>query len=221
MTDIFREVDEDVRQEQLTDFLRDYWIKIVAVIVVLIAAYAAINYWQSQQQQDVADASDAFNIAMVQLEADNAAAAISGFASVRAERGLDDYGLLASFRQAEALIQQGKVNDAVGIYDEISDGSGVDSFLQDLANFYAGAALVGGDRVDEGMKRLDSLAADNGPLRHSALEMKAYSLFSAGKLDEARDIFTMLQSEAPEGTGFEGRAAQMLSELGGSEATAE
>ena len=64
MTDIFREVDEDVRQEQLTEFLRDHWIKIVAVVVVLIAAYAAINYWQSQQQQEVASASDEFSAAL-------------------------------------------------------------------------------------------------------------------------------------------------------------
>jgi hypothetical protein len=221
VTDIFREVDEDIRQEQLTDFLRNYWIKIVAAMVVLIAAYAAINYWQNQQQQEVASASDEFNAAMEQLEANNTAAAISGLARVSAERGMEDYGLLASFRQAEALVAQGKANDAIAIYEAIAADGGVDEFLQDLASLYAASALVGGDRVNEGMERLDALAADDSPLRFSALEMKGYSLFSAGKRDEARDIFTMLQSEAPEGTGYDGRAAQMLTELGSSEAAAE
>ena len=112
MTDIFREVQEDVRQEQLTTLLKDHGVKIGAAIGALIVAYGAFNYWQSSQQQETAAASDTYGAAIELLQENDAAGAASMFSALRADRGANDYGLLAGFRQAEALLAQEKRGEA-------------------------------------------------------------------------------------------------------------
>lgn len=217
MTDIFREVQEDVRQEQLTSLLKDHGVKIGAAIGALIVAYGAFNYWQSSQQQQAAAASDAFGAATELLQEKDAAGAVSSFAAIRADRGSNDYGLLAGFRQAEALLAQEKRGEAIGIYNGIASDSSVDGFLRDLATLYGASVLIDDGNSSGGIAKLEGLIEEDNLLKRSAMELKAYALFNTGKRDEARDIFTALQVETDDGTSFSSRAAQMLGELGSAE----
>ena len=212
MTDIFREVEEDVRQEQLTTFLKDHGIKIAAAIVAIIIVYGGVNYWQGAQEDEAAAASDAYNAAVEDLDS-GAESAIAKFAAIREDRGMNDYGLLAAFRQAEALASQGKVDDSVAVYDAIADDAG-DDFIADLAALYAGSLLIENDKADAGVARLDAIIEDDGPLSPSANEIKAYWLYGNGRQEEARAIFATLQTQVEEGTPIESRVSQMIGLLG-------
>jgi hypothetical protein len=213
VTDIFREVEEDVRQEQLTTLLQDHWPKIVGVIVALIVAFGAYNYWLGATKDTLAETSTAFEAALEELAAGNEESAASQFAAIRTERGMDDYGLLSAFREAQALAGQGNANGAVKIYDDIAQATG-DDYIESLAAYYAGATLIAAGRGDEGIARLKELEAEGGALGMLASEMQGYALYAAGKRDEARDIFLALREVAPEDTTLGQRVAQMLLDLG-------
>lgn len=213
MTDIFREVEEDVRQEQLTTLLQDHWPKIVGVIVALIAAFGAYNYWQDASKETSAEVSTSFEAAVDDFTAGNQESAARQFAAIRAERGMDDYGLLSAFREAQALAAQGNTDGAVKVYDDIAQATS-DDYIENLAAYYAGSTLVAAGRVDEGITRLKELETEGGALGQVASEMQGYALYSAGKRDEARDIFLALREVAPEDTTLGQRVAQMLLDLG-------
>jgi len=218
VTDIFREVAEDVRQEQLTDFLKTHGVKIAAGITALIIAYGGFNYLQDQNADQASAASDQY-AAAVELLADDAAGAAAQFSAIRAERGEADYGLLSGFREAEALTTQGNIDGAVAIYDQIAT-SGADKFVRNLAAFYAASSMIASGDAAVGAARLEPLLEAGNPLQPLALEAKGYWLYSTGKIDEARNIFTELQAVSVDGTNYDSRAAQMLSVIGAGEAEA-
>jgi hypothetical protein len=220
VTDIFREVEEDVRQEQLTDFLKTHGAKIAAGLVALIIAFGGFNYLQDQSAEQAAAASDQYEVA-VELLVDDVAAAAARFAAIRAERSETDYGMLSAFREAEALASQGNVDGAVVIYDQIAS-NGSDNFIRNLAAFYAASTLIASGDSAPGAARLEPLLEDGNPVRPLALEAKGYWLYGTGNIEEARNIFTELQGISVDGASYDTRAAQMLSVMGsGAEATAE
>jgi hypothetical protein len=220
VTDIFREVEEDVRQEQLTDFLKTHGIKIAVGLGALVLAFGGYNYVQDQNAEEASVASDQY-AAAVELVAEDPAGATARFGVIRMERGEADYGLLAAFREAEVLASRGEVEMAVVVYDQLAAG-GADKFVRNLAAFYAASVLIASDDAASGAARLEPLLEEGNPLRSLALESKAYWLLSTGKVDEARNIFTELQAISAEGTSYGSRASQMLNVTGsGEQVTAE
>ena len=59
MSDIFREVDEEVRQEQVITFLKRYGKYLAAVIVLAIALVAGYRYLETRQHREHAAQGDA------------------------------------------------------------------------------------------------------------------------------------------------------------------
>lgn len=210
MSDIFREVDEDIRQEQLTVFVKDYGKYAIAIIIALIALYGGYNYWQDTIRVEREAASERFSKALTSFVGDNSAHAIAEFAAIAEVRGNNDYGLLSKFRQAEALIASDEIQAAVNVYDSLATETDLDPFWRSMAGFFGTVALLESGNVNSGMARLDGLAVQGAPLRLSALEMKAMYQYASGRMKNASKNFQTILAEAPQGTGFRTRATQML-----------
>ncbi|MFN3232629.1 MAG: tetratricopeptide repeat protein [Alphaproteobacteria bacterium] len=222
MSDIFREVDEEVRQQQIIEFIKRYGKYVVAVVVLAIIVFAAMRYFDEQKRVEREAAGDRFAAAMTLLENERVTDAITAFGAAAEESGDEGYGLLARFRQAQALVTAGESEAAIDAYDAIMEDGSVDSVWRKLAGVYAATlALQAADNADVA-QRLEALGGDH-PWRLSVLELTALNQYRAGNADAAKETYRQVFDEAPAGSGFRGRSAQMLSVLGvpTSELTAE
>lgn len=213
MSDLFREVDEEVRQEQIITFLKRFGRAIIAVVVAAIAALAGYNYWQSQLQGEREAESEQFEAAVGLMADGEVAAAADQFAALEDETGRQGYGMLAGFRRADALAQSGDINGAVAAYDAIAADSGVEGFYRDLSRISAANLLVDTASPEEIDERLISLSGEDSNHRFSALELRATAHFRARDIDTARALFEQVSEEAPVTSGARLRAAQMLEVL--------
>ena len=68
MSDIFREVDEEVRQEQVITFLKRYGKYLAAVIVLAIALVAGYRYLETRQHREHAAQGDAYDAAVALVD---------------------------------------------------------------------------------------------------------------------------------------------------------
>src|SRR6185503_12267995 len=99
MTDIFREVDEDLRREQakkLWDRFAPYIIGLAVLIVAATAGYRGWVYWQERQ---AAVSGDRFLAALDLATSGKHAEAITALEAL-AKDGSGSYPVLASFRIA-------------------------------------------------------------------------------------------------------------------------
>jgi hypothetical protein len=193
VSDIFREVDEEVRREQFQKLWDRYQINIIvgAVLIVLgVAGWRGYEWWQTRKAME---AGSAFEEAIVLSEGGKHAEAENAFGKIAAE-GTPGYRNLARLRQAAELAQRDP-KAAVAAYDAIAADNSAGRVLQDLAALRAGALLIDQGAPAEAAKRLEPLAAPDRPFRHSARELLALAAWRAGNAAEAKRWFDMIVTD--------------------------
>src|SRR5262245_9989878 len=203
MSDIFQEVDEAVRREQLQKLWKRYgnFVIAAAVLVVLaVRAWRGYRWWEAKQ---AAQAGAAFDAASELAEQGKSAEAEAAFARLASE-GTAAYRVLARLREAATLADRDP-KAAVALYDAIASDSTVPRVFQELAGIRAGLLLVDSAPLSEITRRLEPLAQPDGTFRHSAREILAMAAFKAGDKVAEKKWFDMIAGDADTPQSLRGR----------------
>jgi len=213
VSDIFREIDEEVRRDRFSQMVRRYW-KYAAVAAILAVGAAVVSVVVEQQADARREAEGArFMAALGELElgyGDEAAMALS----LLAAEGAEGYAALAGLREVQALLESGQRNAAVDAYDALSQSQRVEPLYRELAALFAAQLrfdLASRSEIDQ---RLSALAQDGRPWRFLARELIALAALKAGDRISARDGFADLAEAAGATPALQARAAEMLELLG-------
>ncbi len=200
MADIFHEVDEEVRREQLKKLWERYSIFIIAAAVLIVAGIGAWRGYEYYVAKQAAAAGAAFESAVTLSEQGKHAEAEAAFAKVVAEAP-GGYRVLARFRAAAELAAV-KPADAVKAYDAIAADSSLGPTWQDLAGIRAGLLLVDTAQLADLRHRLDPLIEPGRTFRHTARELLALSAWKNHDVTAARRYIDMIATDAetPPGT---------------------
>ncbi len=204
MADIFHEVDEEVRREQLKKLWDRYSIYLIALAVLIVAGMAAWRGYEYWVAKKAAAAGAEFEAAIALNEEGKRAEAEAAFAKVAAEAPAG-YRMLARMRAAGALAQS-KPADAVKAYDEISADTAVGTIWQDLAAVRAGLLLVDTAPLADMRRRLDPVAEPTRSFRHTARELLALSAWRNHDFAATRKYIDMIAGDAESPIGVRARA---------------
>lgn len=210
VTDIFHEVDEEVRREQLKKLWERYGhyaVAVCIVIVVGVGAWRGYEWWQAKQ---AAQSGVAFEQAVTLAETGKHQDAAAAFAKLAAD-GTAGYRVLARLRDAAELATTDR-KAAVAAYDAIAADNRVGQVVQDLAAVRAAVLLVDSAPYPEILQRLEPATAATRAFRHSAREILALSAWKAGDMSATRRWTEMIMSDPQTPPGPRSRA-EMLSEL--------
>ncbi|HVV78219.1 MAG TPA: tetratricopeptide repeat protein [Pseudolabrys sp.] len=210
MADIFQEVDEEVRREQLKKLWDRYGIVVIAAVVLIIvgvAGYRGYEYWLAKQ---AAEAGAKFEQAVTLSEQDKHGEAQAAFAKIATEAPAG-YRVLARLRAAAEL---GKTDPkaAVDAYDAVAADRSVGRGFQDAAALRAGMLLVDTAPFDELRRRLEPLTEPTRPFRHTAREMLALSAWRNGDAAAAKKYIDQASDDAETPAGVRSRM-EVLSAL--------
>jgi hypothetical protein len=210
LTDIFHEVDEEVRRERLQKLWDRYSIYIIGLAVLIVAGIAAwrgYDWWIAKQ---AAAAGAQFEQALTLSEQGKHTEAEQAFAKIAAEAPAG-YRALARLRAAAELAQT-KPADAVKAYDQMAADGSLDQPLQDLAALRAAMLLADSAPLAEMEKRLAPLIEPGRSFRASARELLALSAWQNHDVAAARKYIDMLTADAETPPGARARA-EVLSAL--------
>lgn len=200
MADIFHEVDEEVRREQLKRLWDRYSIVLIAAAVLIVAGIGAWRGYEWYTAKKAAEAGAQFEAAITLSEQGKQAEAEAAFAKVAAEAPFG-YRTLSRLRAAAAAAPV-KPADAVKAYDAIAADGSLGQIWQDLAAVRAGLLLVDTAPLADMQKRLDPLAEPGRTYRHSARELLALSAWKHNDATAAKRYVDMVAAdgETPPGT---------------------
>src|SRR3954463_12853583 len=128
---LIREVDEELRRDRVRKLWRQtapFVIGGAVLIVLVVAGYEGWTWWQKSQS---AKSSDQFYAAATVADGTDLAAAKTALDAVIAQ-GSGGYPMLAQFREAALLSQQGKTAEAVAAYDSLGNSLN-NTHLRELA----------------------------------------------------------------------------------------
>lgn len=210
VADIFQEVDEEVRREQLKKLWDRYGNLFIALCVLIVAGVGAWRGYEWYQGKEAAKSGTAFEQAVTLAEAGKSKEAEAAFAKIAAD-GTAGYRVLARLREAAALVPTDR-QAAIKAYEVIAADGSVGQPIQDLAAVRAGILLVDTASYADMQKRLEPLAAPDRTFRYSARELLALSAWKAGDMTAARKWTDMMMSDPDTPAGSRSRA-EILSEL--------
>jgi hypothetical protein len=184
VSDIFQEVDEEVRREQLKKLWDRYGnLVVVAAFLVVagVAGWRGYSWWEAKK---AAESGAAFEAATTLAEAGKHSEAEAAFAKITVD-GTSGYRNLARMREAAELAQT-DAKAALAAYDKIAADSGVGAVLQDLAALRAGALLIDASSFDQARAKLEPLTGPDRAFRHTAREFLVLAAWRAGDAAAAK-----------------------------------
>jgi hypothetical protein len=200
VSDIFSEVDEEVRRERLQKLWAQYGVYLIAACVLLVASVGGWRTYEWWEAKKAAEAGSAFQAAaMLSGEGKNKEAE-EAFAKLAAT-GTSSYRILAKFREA-AEVGRHDPKAAVALYDQLAADGSLGRVLQDLATLRAGTLLVDTAPYSEIQQRLEPLTAPDRTFRHSARGMLALAAWRANDKTTMRrwSDMALADPETPPGT---------------------
>ena len=208
---IFREVDEDLRREQLAAMWDKYGVYVLiaaAVIVAVVAGYNVYHWWADKR---AAETGAAFYQATQLVDEKKQNLALDAFAKI-AKSGGGGYQTLADLQMASIQAREGHKKEAVELYEKVASG-GADEMLRDFAKLEAATLRLDEADPAEIRKRVEGLNTDTNPWRYSAQELLGLAAFRSGNMAESEKIFSQIIGDPSAPAEIRRRAETMLALL--------
>ena len=210
MADIFHEVDEEVRREQLKKLWDRYSIYLIALAVIVVLAVAAWRGYEWWEAKKAAAAGSAFEAAVALSDVGKHQEAENAFAKAAAEAPAG-YKVLSRLRAASELAQV-KPADGIKAFEDIAADSSIGPTLQDLATVRAGLLMIDKTPYAEMKRQLDPLTESSRTFRHSARELLVLSAWLNHDFAEAKRYIDMMAADPETPAGARARV-QVLAAL--------
>jgi hypothetical protein len=204
VSELFNEVDEDVRRDQLKKLWDQYSIYIIAGALLIIAAVGGWRGYQYLEAQKAAEAGAAFDRAVELSEQNKHAEAEAAFTKLAASAP-SGYRMLARLRAA-AEVASRDPQAAAKMYDDIAADRSVGAAEQDLAKVRAAGLLLETSSYPSMLARLEPATVPGATFRHTAREMLALSAWRAGDTAAARQWLDLIAGDGETPPSLRSRA---------------
>ena len=209
----YREVDEELRRDQLKTYWERFGKLAIAGVVLLIALLGAFFWWQNQKQVKAGERGETLVAAFDDISARRKAAAVTKLDSL-AQSDSDGHRVAALLTKADLAIEDKNLQGAASLFKQIADD-------KDLAKPYRDLALVRMTAVELDtlppqtvVDRLKGLVVAGNPWFGSAGEMVALSHLKLNRPQEAARIFAAMAKDKQLPDTLRSRATQMAGSLG-------
>ncbi len=208
-----REVDENLRRDQLRDTAKRYGGWLVVALVLFLAAVGGWLYWQERQRQAAEEDSEEIAAIYKDIGAANLKTVPQRLDSVAADGG-DVARATALFTRAAVAVEQGDRATALARYGEIAADKRMPPPYRDLATIRGTALEFDSLKPEAVVARLKPLTMAGEPWFGSAGELTGMALIKQGRTAEAGRLFAAIAADAQAPDTIRSRAVQIAGTLG-------
>lgn len=208
-----REVDENLRRDNLRDAARTYGKWVVGGIILLLVALGAFLLWRDQQAKDAA--ADGVKLAAAIEDIGNGkTAAVPAQLAPLEKSDSDAIAVSARLTNAALALQSNERPKAIAIYTAVAADDSVPQPWRDLATIRLTQLDYDTLAPQAVIDRLAPLAKPGTPWFGTAGEMSALALAKANRKSEAGRLFAQIAGDKTVPDSIRGRAVQMAGSLG-------
>ena len=208
-----REVDENLRRDQLRDFFKKNGSWLIAGVLLFLVASGGFIWWRQHQVQVHGEETEKLAEIYKDIGSGNTAQAPKQLDTLSSS-GSKAVSASAKFARAALALQQNDPKQATNIYKSIADDSGMPDPYRHAALIRQTALEFDSLRPDEVIARLASLAKPGEPWFGTAGEMTALALVKQGKRQEAGQLYAAIAKDNGVPETIRARAVQVAGSLG-------
>lgn len=208
-----REVDENLRRDQLRDLARKYGGWLIAALILFLAAVGGWLYWQERQRAAAAEDSEV----LAQIYADIGAGRMANVPQRLDALAGDGKGAVrasALFTRAAVALEQQDRATATARFHEIAADEDLAPPYRDLGLIRATSLEFDALKPEQVIARMEPLAKAGNPWFGSAGELTAMALIKQGKKSQAGQLFAAIAADRQVPASIRARAVQIAGTLG-------
>jgi len=208
-----REVDENLRRDQVSDFAKRYGGWIIGGVLLFLAAVGGWLYWQDRQ----AGRAQADSETLAAIYGDIAAqkvATVPQRLQPLGESGNAVISATARLAQAAVALEKNDRSTALAKYKEVAADDGLPSAYRDLGTIRATALEFDSLKPEQVIERLAPLAKRGEPWFGSAGELTAMAYLKQGQKAKAGQLFAAIAADQQVPPTIRTRAVQVAGTLG-------
>ncbi|HEX2764314.1 MAG TPA: tetratricopeptide repeat protein [Allosphingosinicella sp.] len=209
----YREVDEELRRDQLKGYWQRYGKLTIAAFVMILAAIGGVIWWNNHKQVEAGKRGETLIGAFDDISARNKPAAVAKLDQL-ARSGSAGYRAAALLTKADLAIEANDLNGAVALFRQISADDGLPTPYRDLATVRMTALEFDAIQPQAVVDRLKPLAVAGNPWFGSAGEMVAIAYMKLNKPQQAANLFAGIAKDKNVPDTLRSRATQMAGSLG-------
>jgi len=208
-----REVDENLRRDQLQNFFKTYGSWLIAAVVLFLIASGGFIWWRQHQIQE----SQAQVEQLAQVYKD-----IGGGNTAQSPKQLDELSksgnkavrASAQFTRAALALQQNDVSVDALVLVSIAADDGLPDPYRHVALIRQTALEFDQLQPQQVIARLEPLAKPGEPWFGTAGEMTALAMIKQGRSKEAGQLYAAIAKDTSVPESIRGRSAQLAGSLG-------
>lgn len=208
-----REVDEELRKEQVSNFVTRYGWWLAGAAVLLLAAVGGWLWWQARQQAEAGAQGEALIEALGSLEAGNPRGAAPKLAEL-AKSDIEGYRAAALFARANSETAAGNAPAAIATLRSIAANETFDRIYRDAALVRQTALEFDTLQPQAVVQRLRPLVRPGSAWIGSAGEMLGVAYLKMRRPDLAGPVFADVARDEAVPDTIRNRTGQMASSLG-------
>jgi hypothetical protein len=205
---LFKEIDEDLRQQKYAVLWKKYGKIIIGVIIALVLGVASVKGWESYSLNLKTADSNLLSSALKSIDRDKTGNAIAVLDNL-IKSGSAGYSILAQFNRAAILVKKGEKKKAVNSYLEIAEDTRIEKVLRDMALIKSAYLGLEYENSNVFIEKLSKLMNINNTWRHSAKELSALFAQKSDNKIRAYQLYKELADDPTAPTNMRSRAAEM------------
>lgn len=208
-----REVDEKLREDQAKLFFQKNGKWIGGLIAAILLAAGGYFAWESRQQSQAREDSEAIAGALERIGNGNPKAASDDLAKLQ-DSSVDTTRAAALLSRAAIALQSNDRKTAIELYNKVADDSGLPQPYRDIATIRSVATEFDTVSPDNVIARLKAMNEPGNPFFGTAGELTAMALLKKGDKTGAAQLFARIAADRSVPESIRSRAVQVAGSLG-------
>jgi len=212
VSDIFQEIDEELRRENFAKLWQRYGGYVIGLAVLIVVAVAAVVGWRAYQLRVHRVEGERYSLALDLARQGKDKDATDVFAEL-GRQAHGGHATLARLEEAALKAKGGDTKGAVALYDALGADGAADPAYRDLAKLLAAQYELKDGDPKAVIARVAPLTSATSPWHPTALELMALAQLKAGNKAEARAVYQRIADDLAAPQGLRARAAEMAAAL--------
>ena len=208
-----REVDENLRRDQLADLGKQYGGWIVGGVLLFLALIGGWLYWQDRQVKQAQADSETLAAIYADISASKVGNVPQRLKQLE-ESNNDIISATARLAQAAVALESGDRKTALAKYQDVAADKGLPKAYRDIATVRAAALEFDSLKPDQVIERLAPLTKAGEPFFGSAGELTAMAYLKKGDKAKAGKLFADIAADQEVPPTIRTRAVQLAGTLG-------
>jgi hypothetical protein len=208
-----REVDENLRRDQLRDFFKRYGNWLIAGVILFLALSGGFIWWKQHQVERSAEQVEQLAQSFRDIGTGNTAQ-VPQQVDALAENGSKGVSVTARFARAALALQTNDTKLAIGTYRSIAGDGATPAALREAALIRQTTLEFDQLPPAQVIARLEPLTKPGEPWFGSAGEMTALAMIKQGRTKEAGQMLVAIAKDKAVPEPLRGRAGQLAASIG-------